>query len=165
LVAFPWLIWEIGQRGGRFDLQEVRLGLQKSAWRTICEDPASLVFVMFVASSFVSFSQFILSVVFWCTKFADGLYYSVGQSVTGRTVRGPIVDSPLLRVQYGGSVTIFRQTAADPRTVHRGHTDGPPGGRKQSAWCFAELLSPLLLESHFHFGFVWMLFLGLVGPL
>jgi hypothetical protein len=28
LVAFPWLIWEIGQRGGRFDLQEVGLGLQ-----------------------------------------------------------------------------------------------------------------------------------------
>jgi hypothetical protein len=58
------------------------------------------VFFVFIASSYVSFVQSILSVDFWCKKFADGPYYSVGRSVLGRTVRGAIVDGPLLRVHY-----------------------------------------------------------------
>jgi hypothetical protein len=31
-VVFPWLIWEIGQRGGRFDLQEVELSFLSACW-------------------------------------------------------------------------------------------------------------------------------------
>jgi hypothetical protein len=43
--------------------------------------------------------------------------------------------------------------------------DGPPYPRGESARGFAGQLSPLLLELCFHFGIVWGLFLGLVGPL
>jgi hypothetical protein len=43
--------------------------------------------------------------------------------------------------------------------------DRPPQPRRLSAWCCAELLSPLLLEFRFRFGVVWDLFLGLVGLL
>jgi hypothetical protein len=85
--------------------------------------------------------------------------------VTGRTVRGPIADGLLLRVQYWWSEIIFRTVRRCPRTVRRTLADGPPGGRGQSTWCTAEQLSPLLLDSCFCFGIVWGLFLGLVGLL
>jgi hypothetical protein len=51
------------------------------------------------------------------------------------------------------------------RTVRAGLADGPPGARGQSAWSSAELLSSLLFEFRFHFGIVWGLLPGLVGPL
>jgi hypothetical protein len=62
-------------------------------------------------------------------------------------------------------MAIFGQSAAALRTVRLGHADSPPGACGWSAWCSAELLSPLLLEFCFRFGIVWGLFLGLVGPL
>jgi hypothetical protein len=76
--------------------------------------------------------------------------------VSGRTVRGPITDGPLLRVQYwrfGGCFRTVRRSFADspprPRrrsarslqTVRPGLADGPPGACGQSAWSNAELLS------------------------
>jgi hypothetical protein len=98
----------------------------------------------------------------------------------GRTVRGPIEDGPLLRVQYwrfGGCFRTVRRSHADSpprprgrsarclRIVCPGLADGPPGACRQSAWSSAELLSPLLFEFHFRFGIVLGLLLGLVGPL
>jgi hypothetical protein len=83
----------------------------------------------------------------------------------GRTVRGPITDGPLLRVQYWRFGNVFRTVRRSSRTVRHTHADGPPGGRGQFAWGFTVLLSPLLLEFLFHFGIIWGLFLGLVGPL
>jgi hypothetical protein len=67
---------------GRFDLQEVGLGLQKflladSPWVHGGHSARSLtaqVFFVFIASSCVSFVRSILSVDFWCTKFADSPY-------------------------------------------------------------------------------------------
>jgi hypothetical protein len=85
--------------------------------------------------------------------------------VARRTVRGPIMDGPLLRVQYWRFGNVFRTVRRSSRTVHRTHADGPPGGRGQSAWVFAVLLTPLPLKFRFRFGIVWGLFLGLVGPL
>jgi hypothetical protein len=78
--------------------------------------------------------------------------------VLGRMVRGPIADSPLLRVQYWWFGSYFQM-------VHRSPADSPPGACGRSAWCCLGLLSPLLLEFFFHFGIVWGLFLGLVAPL
>jgi hypothetical protein len=69
------------------------------------------------------------------------------------------------RCATGGSTFFFGLFVRDPRTVCPYHVDRPPGHRGLSAWCLAELLSPLLLESCFCFGIVWSLFLGLVGPL
>jgi hypothetical protein len=85
--------------------------------------------------------------------------------VTGRTVRGPSTDGPLLRVQYWRFGNVFRTVRRSSRMVHRNHTDGLPGGRGHSALGFAVLLSPLFFEFRFLFGIVWGLFLGLVGPL
>jgi hypothetical protein len=83
----------------------------------------------------------------------------VGQSaVLARTVR-------YLRCTTRGSVSIFRFSTRDLRTVRPYHADRPPSHRGLSAWCLAELLSSLLLVFHFRFGIVWGLFLGLVGPL
>jgi hypothetical protein len=77
-----------------------------------------------------------------------------------------------LRAHHGWSViegacsrVIFGRSAAPPQTVRLGLANSPPGACGQSAWCSAELLSPLLLEFCFRFEIVWGLFLGLVGPL
>jgi hypothetical protein len=51
------------------------------------------------------------------------------------------------------------------RTVRSGLADVPPGACGRFAWFSAELLSPLLFEFRFRFGIVWVLLLGLVGPL
>jgi hypothetical protein len=100
--------------------------------------------------------------------------------MTGRTVRGPIADGPLLRVQYWRFEGCFRtvcRSLADcpPRphgrsirclwTVRQGLADGPPGACGWSSWSSAELLSSLLFEFRFSFGIIWGLLLGLVGPL
>jgi hypothetical protein len=83
--------------------------------------------------------------------------------------RGPSEDRAQTvrysRCATGGSAFFFGLSVCDPRTVRPYHADRPPGHRGLSAWCLAELLSPLLLESCFRFGIVWGLFLGLVGPL
>jgi hypothetical protein len=71
----------------------------------------------------------------------------------------------LLRVGYWWFRNVFRKVRCSSRTVRRTHAHGSPGGRGQSAWGFAVLLSPLLLEFRFRFGIVWGLFLRLVGPL
>jgi hypothetical protein len=67
-------------------------------------------------------------------------------------------DSP--RVGYGPST--FRGALL---VVLLRLMDRPLEGREPSAWCCADLLSPLLLQFRFRFGIVWGLFLGLVGPL
>jgi hypothetical protein len=41
----------------------------------------------------------------------------------------------------------------------------PSGHHRPSAQDFVDCLSPLLLELCFWLGFIWDLFLGLVGPL
>jgi hypothetical protein len=53
--------------------------------------------------------------------------------VTGRTIRGPIADSPLMMVQYLWSGIIFRTVRLSPQTVRRTLADSPPGGRGQFA--------------------------------
>jgi hypothetical protein len=82
LVAIPWLIREIGQREGGVDLQGVELGLQEfllvdsprvHGGRSVRSLTAHVFFVFF-ASSCMSFVRSFLSVVFCCTKFADGPY-------------------------------------------------------------------------------------------
>jgi hypothetical protein len=73
----------------------------------------------------------------------------------GRMVRGPIADGPLLSVQFGRFKGYFRTVCHSPRTVRLGLADSPLGACGRSAWCSAELLSPLLLEFYFHFGIVW----------
>jgi hypothetical protein len=82
-----------------------------------------------------------------------------------RTVRGVSTDGPLLRVWYWRFRGYFRTVRRSPRTVRLGLADGPPGACGRSAWCYAEMLSSLLLQFRFCFGIVWGLFLGLVGPL
>jgi hypothetical protein len=69
------------------------------------------------------------------------------------------------RCTTGGSVFIFGTSAHDPRTVCPYHMDHPPGHRVLSARCLAKLLRSLLLVFRVHFGIVWGLFLGFVGPL
>jgi hypothetical protein len=51
-----------------------------------------------------------------------------GRSVTGRTVRGPIADGPLLMVQYYRFVGCFR-------TARCSHADSPPWPRGRYARC------------------------------
>jgi hypothetical protein len=90
--------------------------------------------------------------------------------VSGRTVRGPIADGPLLRVQYrrfGDCFrTVCRSLADSPprphgrsaqclRTVHPVLADGLPSAYGQSAWSSAELLSLSLFEFRFRFKIVW----------
>jgi hypothetical protein len=103
-------------------------------------------FLVFVASSCVSFIRSILSVDFWCTKFADGPYYSAGWSVSRRTVHGSITDGPFSRCTSGGSGSIIGRSALYPRTIRALITDGPPVHHGQSAWCFPDCLSPSLVE-------------------
>jgi hypothetical protein len=74
-----------------------------------------------------------------------------------RTVRDG-EDGP--RVHHGWSV--IEGAVLEVRGLF---SDSLPGVCGQSAWCSAELLSPLLLEFRFRFGIVWGLFLGLVGLL
>jgi hypothetical protein len=62
-----------------------------------------------------------------------------------------------LRCTTGGSDFFFRLSIRDQRTVCPYHVDRPPGHCGLSAWCLAELLSLLLLESCFRFGIVWSL--------
>jgi hypothetical protein len=95
-------------------------------------DLVGLGFFVFFACSCAPFVRSILSVDFCCTKFADGPYYSVGRSVSGRTVRGPITDGALLRVQYWMFGGFFGWSVAAARTVCLGLTDGPPGVCGQS---------------------------------
>jgi hypothetical protein len=64
-----------------------------------------------------------------------------------------------------GSASFFGPSIRDPWTVRPYHTNRPSGHCGLSAWCLAELRSPLLFEFRFHFGIVLGLFLGLVGPL
>jgi hypothetical protein len=51
----------------------------------------------------------------------------------GRTVRGPIVDGLLLRVEYWRFVVVFQTVCRSSWTVRRALADGPPRGRRQSA--------------------------------
>jgi hypothetical protein len=81
-----------------------------------------------------------------------------------RTVQGQGADYPLFEVRYWRAGFLFRLSVRDPRIVRPYHADRPPGHRVLSAWCLAELLSPLLFDSCFRFEIVWGLFLGLVGP-
>jgi hypothetical protein len=103
------------------------------------EEPTDWVFVVFFASSCVPFVRSFLLVDFWCTKFADGPYLSVGRSVSGRMVRGPIADGLLLRVQYQRFGGYFRTVHHRPTDRPPGLADGPLGACRWSAWCFAEL--------------------------
>jgi hypothetical protein len=96
---------------------------------------------------------------------ADSPRVEVGQSVRrGRTViEGAVLEVPGL--VSDDLPQPRRQFAQATWTVRPVLADGPPSACGRSAWCSAELLSPLLLEFLFLFGIVWGLLLGLVGPL
>jgi hypothetical protein len=126
--------------------------------RTVREELFVQVFFVFFASScFASFGS-VESVVFVWRKLAGQSAWDCRTVRATRTVR-------YLRCTTRGSVSIFRLSTREPRTVRPYHADRPPSHRGLSAWCLAELLSSLLLVFHFRFGIVWGLFLGLVGPL
>jgi hypothetical protein len=132
--------------------------------RTVREEPAYRVFVVFFACSCVSVFRSVSLGVF-------GREVFVGQSARGgrivrevQTVRECSVEGPLLRVQYLWFGSCFWTVYRSPRTVHPGHAESQPCACRRSAWCCTELLSPLLLQFCFRFGTVWGLFLGLVGP-
>jgi hypothetical protein len=64
--------------------------------------------------------------------------------------RGPSEDQ-VRTVRYSrcatrGSAFFFGLSVHDSRTVRPYHADCPFGHHRPSAWCLAELLSPLLLE-------------------
>jgi hypothetical protein len=62
-------------------------------------------------------------------------------------------------------MSICQLSAPDQRTVRLAHADRPPGHLGLSTWDFANCLSHLLFELHFHVALSWGLFLGLIGPL
>jgi hypothetical protein len=75
------------------------------------------------------------------------------------------MDCPRVEVQVGSFCSCL--TDSPPWVADRLHGDlGPsaPVSRTVRQGCCSQL-SPLLLISCFHFGVVWGLFLGLVGPL
>jgi hypothetical protein len=89
-------------------------------WRTAREEPDSPSVLRVLCEFLRVFHSIHFVGGFCCTKFADSPYLSAERSVTGRTVRGPIVDGPLLRVQYWRLGGYFR-------TVRRSLADGPLG--------------------------------------
>jgi hypothetical protein len=70
-----------------------------------------------------------------------------------------------LRCSTRGSGGIFGQFALNLRTVRLAPANSPPPPCGRSAPGFADSLSPLLLELHFHVVLSWGLFLWLVSPL
>jgi hypothetical protein len=101
---------------------------------------------MFFVSFFAPFVRSFLPEDFCCTEFADGPYLSVGRSVTGRMIRGPIGNSLLLRVQHWWSGIVFWTVRHSSRTVRWTLTDSPPGGRGRSAQAL-RTVRPVLADS------------------
>jgi hypothetical protein len=133
--------------------------------RTVREVLFVQVFFVFVASScFISFRS-VVSVDFIWRKLAGPSAWGGWTVFAARTIRGACPDIRYSRCATGGSVFVFGPSVPDPQTVRPYHANRPPGHRGLSAWCLAELLSSLLLVFRFHFGIVWGLFIGLVGPL
>jgi hypothetical protein len=122
-------------------------GLSTGDRRTIREELFVQVFFVFFASScFASFQS--IESVFFVWKKLDGQSACGGQTFHASwTVCGARPDRPLFKVRYWRFGFHFR-------TVRPYHADRPPGHRGLSAWCLAELLSPLLLVFHFRFGIV-----------
>jgi proline racemase len=85
-----------------------------------------------------------------------------------QVARGPFEDQVrTIHVSvclFGRFVVINGLSARGLQTVRPVSADRPPQGHGPSARAFVGQLSPLLLESCFHFGIIWGLFLGLVGP-
>jgi hypothetical protein len=168
------LIWEIGQRGGRFDLQEAKLGFLSACLADRPRSPCGLS-ARNNSASCSSCSSRVLE-RFRFDPF--GQLFLAGSGFADRPPRrrGPsarhelLADRPRTRCRpyvFQGVLPEVLLAFSDrpPRTVHRPHGDSPPGHRRPFTWACTELLSPLLLEFCFCFGIVWGLFLGLVGTL
>jgi hypothetical protein len=146
------------------------IGRRRSAWSrlALCSSCSSLVHERLEFNPFFQPS----SVAGCLADGPPGVRDSPRGVCWSRTVRGISTDGLLFRVQYWRFKGCFGQSAAALQKVRLGLADGPPrpcrrsaGACGRSVWCYAELLSSLLLEFHFRFGIVWGLFLGLVGPL
>jgi hypothetical protein len=156
LVAIHWLIREIGQREGGVNLQEVEFGLffarleDCPPWHdsASCSSCSSCVLERF---RFDPSGQLFLAE----RGFADRPPGCRGPSTRHELVadrRGQGADHLFSGCSTGGLVGFFGPSTKTSRTVRHLHADRPPDHHRQSAWCFADLLSPLLLESCFLLG-------------
>jgi hypothetical protein len=107
------------------------------------------------------------------SRVLEGLHFDLfGQLfLAGRSLadcppgrRGPSPRHQLLadHPRIGRGPSVIRGALLEGRLSF---SDRPSVTRGPSAWCLAELLSPLLLVFRFRFWIVWGLLLGLVGPL